>query len=130
MITGAAPSVPLQAALARFIERGHLGRHISKMRKIYDARRRFISSYISVAKDLPFKVRDSASGLHFIAELPESMPDRVIADEAKVGVVMRALSSYYVGEPLLNGVVIGYAATPVHEAQAAIDALLQQIAAK
>lgn len=130
-ITGAAPSVPLQAALARFIERGHLGRHISKMRKIYDARRRFISSYISVAKDLPFKVRDSASGLHFIAELPESMPDRVIADEAlKVGVVMRALSSYYVGEPLLNGVVIGYAATPVHVAQAAIDALLQQIAAK
>lgn len=127
-ITGAAPSTPIQAALARFIERGHLGRHISKMRKIYDERRRFVSAALANAKGSPFTVRDSASGLHFIAELPASLPDtEVSAKAAQVGVAMPALSEYYIAKPALNGVVIGYAATPIPQARAAIDAVMKQL---
>lgn len=127
-ITGAAPSSPIQAALARFIDRGHLGRHISKMRKIYDERRRFVKQYLEHSKLSPFTVRDSASGLHFIAELPASLPDYAVESAAaEAGVAMPALSGYYLGKPTVNGVVIGYAATPVPAARAAIDAVLKNI---
>lgn len=36
-VTGAQPSSLLQTAMASFTERGYFGRHIAKMRRIYDA---------------------------------------------------------------------------------------------
>ncbi len=46
-VLGGAPDFIVQAALARFIEGGHLARHIAKMRKIYDERRRFVSAELA-----------------------------------------------------------------------------------
>lgn len=128
-ITGTAPASPLQAALGRFIARGHLGRHISKMRKIYDERRCAVSRYMTAPKGSPFTIRDSASGLHFIAELPRSIPDvAVSALAASIGVALRPLSDYYIGEPRLNAVVVGFAATTPAAARVAVHALLKQVA--
>lgn len=127
-ITGAGPSSPLQAALARFIERGHLGRHISKMRKIYDERRKATSRYLTAPRGSPFKVRDSQSGLHFIAELPAAVPDVAVSElAASAGVALRPLSGYYLGEPRLNAVMVGFAATPPAAARTAINTFMKQV---
>ena len=42
-VASAAPSMVLQRALASFMENGYFGRHITRMRRIYDQRRRFAS---------------------------------------------------------------------------------------
>ena len=121
-ITGAAPSTFMQSALARFIDGGHLGRHIVKMRKLYDERRRFVRAQLENGS--VFKVRDTGSGLHFIAEIPSALRDvDVAAAAASQGVVLPALSQYFAGDPTANGVVVGYAATAVTDAQSAIDSI-------
>ena len=127
-IMGAAPPIPIQAALARFIDRGHLGRHVSKMRTIYDERRRFVSSRLAGPSGSPFTIRDSARGLHLIAQLPPTLSDvSVSAKAAEAGVALPALSKYYVQTSAQNGLVVGYAGASIPAAEAAIDALFDTI---
>jgi len=121
-----APSAMLQAALARFIASGSLGRHVTKMRGVYDERRRFVRDELLASARSQCDIRDSKAGLHFIALLPKKVPDvRVSARAAERGLILPALSSYYYGTPPRNGLVIGYAATSIPDAKAAIRALVE-----
>ena len=118
------PSTLLQQALTTFIESGHLSRHIAKMRKAYDERRRVISELLSSVDGSPFAIRDSLAGLHFIALLPRSIRDVDLAKRAASrGIVVPPLSGYCHERPRLNGLVVGFAATAAKEAKAAVLAL-------
>ena len=124
-VTGAAPSTILQAAVAKFIEMGGLARHIAKVRSVYDERRQFVTAELARLAGSIFHVRDSRAGLHFVAELPESIQDTVLSERAsQKGLVLPALSSHYFENPPRNGVIIGYAATPIPQAREAIGALV------
>lgn len=119
-----APSALLQHALTGFMESGHLSRHITKMRKAYDERRRVISGLLASAAGASFAIRDSQAGLHFIAMLPRSIRDVDVAKRAADrGIFVPPLSGYCHQKPSLNGVIIGFAATPPKEAKAAVLAL-------
>ncbi|HTV74395.1 MAG TPA: PLP-dependent aminotransferase family protein [Candidatus Acidoferrales bacterium] len=121
-VTGAQPSAIVQRALARFMTNGHLGRHIVKMRKIYDERRRYVSAEIQRVMHVP--VVDSQAGLHFVAELPRSIVDTGISDRAMAKrLVVPALSRYVHTVPKRNGLLIGYAAFSPAVAKAAIATL-------
>lgn len=121
-ITGSSPSIFVEAALARFIEGGHLKRHIAKMRKIYDQRRQFAAAELARDMEAVFRVRDTASGLHFIVEFPPELNDAEFSARAAArGITVNPLSGYYVGAPKLNGVVVGYAATPIEKSGPAIE---------
>ena len=118
-VLGGPPDAILQAALARFLERGHLGRHIAKMRRIYDERRAFVSA--EFLRSNAVRIRDSRAGLHFIAEFSREIPDATVTARAAArGIVLPALSSYFAGKPSLNGVVVGYAATSIARAKNAL----------
>ena len=124
-VTGAAPSAILQAALAKFIEMGNLARHIAKVRGVYDERRRFVTAELTRLAGTAFRVRDSRAGLHFIAEMPQTISDTALSERAsKKGLVVPALSSHYFENPPRNGVIIGYAATPIPQAREAISSLV------
>jgi GntR family transcriptional regulator/MocR family aminotransferase len=121
-VTSGSPDMLLQLALARFMELGHLSRHIAKMRKVYDERRIFVAA--ELAKIGALRIRDSRAGLHFIAELPAEVRDAEISQRAaSVGLVVPPLSGYFHGKAARNGLVIGYAATPVRHASRAVGAL-------
>ncbi len=123
--TGGPPSSHMQKALATFIEAGWLGRHVSKMRSIYDERRRFVHERLKQRANGRLEIHDSRAGLHFIAALPEHISDVAVSRRAsKRGLTVPALSEYHYTSPKRNGLVIGYAATPVSAADAAIQNLV------
>ena len=122
VVSGASPDTFVQAALARFMTGGHFGRHIAKMRKLYDERRAFVAERLH--RSGLFSVKDSRAGLHFIAELAPGRRDvDVSARASKAGLIVPALSSYFVSARPRSGLVIGYAATPPAQAKEAVDAL-------
>lgn len=115
----------LQAALAAFIERGHLDRHVATMRKIYDERRRYLSFALG---NSGLQVRDWGAGLHFIADVPEHLPDRQVSERAlERGITVPPLSSYFHGRSTMNGLIFGFAAIPMPAAKAAVESLLKAL---
>ncbi len=125
-VTGGHPSSIIQNALATFMENGHFGRHITKMRKIYDERRRFASSELARRAGSKIQVRDSRAGLQFIASLPKTIKDTELSlRAAERGIIVPALSNYFHGRPTLNGIVIGYAAIPTPITKQAVALLCE-----
>ncbi len=125
-VTGATPSIAMQRAMAVFIERGHLSRHITKLRKVYDERRRFLSAYL--AEHLECRIEDYAAGLHFVAHLPGSVSDvQFSARAAKSGLIAPPLSSFFGRKATQNGLVLGYAAAAPAVAKAAVDRLVRLV---
>jgi GntR family transcriptional regulator / MocR family aminotransferase len=122
-VSAGVPSTLLQAALADFMETGHFARHIRKMRTLYDERRRHIGAQL--VKSGLFSIADSGSGLHFIADLVPAVRDHLLSSELeKVNVMAPALSSFYFERPARNGLVLGYAATPVSRSRSALSTLV------
>lgn len=122
IVSGGSPDTLVQAAVARFMSGGHFGRHITKMRKLYDERRRFAAKRLE--RSGMFAVRDSLAGLHFIATLRADMDDAVLSQNASEhGLIVPALSSYYAGAGNERGLVIGYAATATAQAARAFTVL-------
>ncbi len=122
-VNGGVPSALLQAALADFMETGHFARHIRKMRTLYDERRVHIQTQLK--KSGLFAVSDAGGGLHFTADLIPPVSDRVVSAQAeKAGVMVPALSSFYFERPARNGLMVGYAATPLSQSRAALATLV------
>lgn len=125
-VTGGHPSSIIQNAVATFMENGHFGRHITKMRKIYDERRRFASAELARRAGSQIQVRDSRAGLQFIANLPKAIKDTELSlRAAEKGIIVPALSNYFHGRPTLNGIVVGYAAIPPSIAKQAVTLLCE-----
>ena len=115
-----------QAALARFIERGLLARHIRKVRRVYAARHaRILESLERRCSQL--QAIPSAAGLHLsvVAE-GKSLNVRRVVDRARSrGLRVGVLADYSFGAPCQTGFVIGYGAIP----SSRIDEGLKHLAA-
>jgi GntR family transcriptional regulator/MocR family aminotransferase len=115
----------LQAAVAAFMERGHFARHVARMRSIYDERRRFLSSTLCNAG---FQVCDWGAGLHFTADIPNQLPDYEVSERAlEQGIDVPPLSRYFHGPSTMNGLVFGFAASPIPTAKIAVKSLLKAL---
>ena len=104
------PSVE-QAILTDFIEEGHFGRHIRRMRTLYRERQMtLVEALRREAGDL-VEVEPSDAGIHLVAWLPEGLGDSDVSRAAAArGVEARPMSSFYAGEPGRGGLELGYAA--------------------
>ena len=124
-IFGGPPDMFVQAALARFMDEGHFGRHIARMRNVYDERRRFVSGELATRGGGAFTIRDTRAGLHFVAELPSEIDDVPFSKRAaQHGIIAPALSGYYYGTARRNGAVIGYASSAIEIAKSAVATLV------
>jgi GntR family transcriptional regulator/MocR family aminotransferase len=120
-VTGSQPSPVIQRAVANFMSSGQLARHVTKMRRLCDERRQFVSAEFSRAIGTSADVRDFATGLHFVVGLPHTIQDAPLSVRAaQAGVTLRPLSAYFHGAPTDNGIVVGYAVAPVSVAKRAI----------
>ncbi|WP_329520017.1 MocR-like pyridoxine biosynthesis transcription factor PdxR [Spirillospora sp. NBC_01491] len=113
--------LPVQAALARFIDEGLLARHIRASRRRYQTRHERIGELL--ARDFADRLAivPSAAGLHLSATFPDGThagrPGEGPVDDAEVarralaeGVGLFPLSKFAVTEPPMSGLVFGYGA--------------------
>ncbi len=111
--TVAAGQPPLieQAVLTEFITEGHFGRHIRRMRALYQERRAVLLDEAKRELAGLLEVQVSDAGLHAIGWLPRGVDDRPAARLAAAeGVDTVPLSSFYQGPGKQRGLILGFAA--------------------
>nr|WP_221243222.1 PLP-dependent aminotransferase family protein [Conexibacter arvalis] len=113
-----------QLALADFVERGELDRHLRRMRPRYRARRDALVA--ALAEHLPtWRIGGVAAGLHTVALLPKEVDERsLLARAERSGMRLHGLSWFRVA-PGPPGVVLGYGGL----SEAAIARLVPQLGA-
>ena len=107
-----------QYVLTEFIEAGHFGRHLRRMRRTHAERRHTLVSELEKRMPGFFTIRGSQAGLHLAAKINSSRSDIKLAKQLEqIGIISRSLSDYYLPRTRpaqqINGLVLGFAcATP------------------
>ena len=102
-----------QHTLAAFMRTGGFERHISRSRKVYQARRDALMTALDrELADLPHEVSRSEAGLHLLLHMRNGMLERELIERASAaGVRVYGLSAYYTPpvKPPKATLVLGYA---------------------
>lgn len=123
---GFSPGWP-QAILAEFIAEGHLVQHIRRMRVLYRRRRMALLAAIQRHAGDLLLPRLSEAGLHVALEFHDGRDDRMAAAAAQAaGLVVAPLSRYAVARRL-SGLLLGFAAFPEAELEAAVQRLARAL---
>ena len=105
--------LPVQAALADFIERGYFLTHIRRLRQAYAERRELLVRVLSSQLGRIGQITSQAAGLHLLVRFSDEIDDRrVQALAAERGTTVRALSPYFIGPTVARGLVVGFGYTP------------------
>jgi GntR family transcriptional regulator/MocR family aminotransferase len=108
--------MPLQAALAEFIEMGHFATALRRARQSYAQRRRSLLSALQPCLGEQAQITGAEQGLHLCLRLPEVVDDKALADRiALQGLTVRPLSAYCLKRKEAKGLVIGYGYAPLAE---------------
>lgn len=103
-----------QRALAHFIENGELVRHLSRMRKIYEARQASLRFYLNKYFGDEIEVVGGAGGTHLTVVFRDGIDDGVLARAAAaLQVTAKPLSAFCgtdAATPARQGLVLGYGA--------------------
>ncbi|WP_101047285.1 PLP-dependent aminotransferase family protein [Macromonas nakdongensis] len=118
--------MPLQAALAEFIEMGHFASALRRARQTYAERRqKLVDALAPVLHSGQGRIHGAAQGLHLCLRLPACADDRALAQQAaQRGLTVRPLSAYCLQRQDLRGLAIGYG----YAAPALIDRYGRQLA--
>jgi len=111
--TIAAGHLPLieQAVLTEFITEGHFGRHLRRMRALYQERRAVLLDAAERELAGLLAVQVSDAGLHAVGWLPQGTDDRAAARLATAeGVDTVPLSGFYREPGKRSGLMLGFAA--------------------
>ena len=108
--------IPLQAALAEFIEMGHFTRALRGARHSYAEHRRCLLDALKPCLGTLAHISGAEQGLHLCVNLPSAIDDKALAQRiGSTGLSVRALSAYCVSRKDLRGLVIGYGYAPLAE---------------
>jgi GntR family transcriptional regulator/MocR family aminotransferase len=125
-ITGQFAPLLLQAALADFIDEGHMSAHLKRMRKIYAARRQVFRRLAQSELSEWMTLRPTDAGIQFVGELRSGLDDVAIAAAARRrGLNVSPLSMHYRHDKPKPGLVLGYAASSEASMPAAFRSLRQ-----
>ncbi|MEP6730947.1 MAG: PLP-dependent aminotransferase family protein [bacterium] len=106
-------SLPVQAALARFMEEGGFARHVHRLNTVYRARRALVTEYLREELSEHLTLIPSDAGIH-VAALARTASARAMADVAQrayeADVAIQDLAMFAVSEPPRAGLVLGYGA--------------------
>jgi GntR family transcriptional regulator/MocR family aminotransferase len=110
--------IPLQAALAEFIEMGHFSSALRRARQSYAERRAALLEALKPVLTNHTFISGAEQGLHLCLRLPENVDDQALAQRiAQQGVTVRPLSAYCLARTDLRGLVIGYGYAPLSDIQ-------------
>jgi len=113
-----------QAVVAKFLTGGHFGRHIRRMRLLYEHRQQVLQNAIATRLGDEVDLRLSETGLHGVGWLRRRTDDVETADlAARAGVTVGALSTYCNERRLPPALLFGYAGFPDDQLVEATDRL-------
>jgi GntR family transcriptional regulator/MocR family aminotransferase len=101
-----------QAALAEFVDAGHLGAHLKRVRSIYQERRNVLRRAIESRLGDLVSTTGGLAGLHLPYFFTQPLDDVALSNEMlEAGIIVRPLSMYY-ADPAncRSGMVLGFAA--------------------
>lgn len=99
-----------QAAFADVLESGELAAHLRRRRQAHLAARDVLLEALRPLCEMGGRVHAPEQGLHLVAELPPGVrAELVVADAARAGVVMRALSSLAIEARMPEALLLGFA---------------------
>jgi len=114
--------------LHAFMEEGHFGRHVRRMRMLYGERADALRATVKAHLAGTLKIPAIAAGFDTPAFLPPALDDRLVAARAEqAGLEVRALSSYAIARPAPAGLVLGFAAVGIPEIEAGVATLARVI---
>jgi GntR family transcriptional regulator/MocR family aminotransferase len=106
--------MPLQAALAEFIELGHFASALRRARHSYAERRQCLLEALQPCLSERARITGAEQGLHLCLRLPDSVDDKALALRiGSLGLTVRALSAYCLQRTDAKGLVIGYGYAPL-----------------
>ncbi|HKU95141.1 MAG TPA: PLP-dependent aminotransferase family protein [Vineibacter sp.] len=109
------PPVVFQAALADFIEAGHFGRHLRRMRVLYGERGQALKDAVDRHLAGAIAMERPQAGLHAIGWLQRTVDDSLVSHlAAQQGIEARPLSLYAIGR-IKPGLVLGFASVSPKE---------------
>lgn len=111
--------MPVQAALAEFIEMGHFASALRRARQSYAERRQMLLDALRPVlrddADGP-RITGAEQGLHLCLRLPSRVDDVALTQRiAQQGLTVRPLSAYCLRRTDLRGLIIGYGYAPLDE---------------
>jgi GntR family transcriptional regulator/MocR family aminotransferase len=129
-ITALSTSLLQQATLAEFIEQGHFGRHIRRMRILYKERLRVITEALrrEVRDELVWTMPEA--GMHICVKFLCKADDVAVSSAlqaAEIGAM--PLSAFYIRRAKAQGLVLGFAGYTPRAIQAAVRKLRQVVKA-
>ena len=108
--------MPVQAALAEFIEMGHFASALRRARQSYALRRQCLLDALAPCLGHGVHITGAEQGLHLCLSLPADCDDRALArDIARLGLTVRPLSAYCLARQDLRGLIIGYGYAPYED---------------
>ena len=111
-----------QAALADFMDEGHLTRHIRRMRLLYAQRRELLVGLARGA--LPLDIHAPEAGMHLVGWLPDGVDGQYAAQKAAEHGIFTPLVSTFSLEPSgRNGLLMGYASIRESEIREGVERL-------
>jgi len=106
--------MPVQAALAEFIDMGHFASALRKARQSYALRRQTLLTALQPCLSDQAQITGAEQGLHLCLRLPDGFDDQALAARLhQIGLLVRPLSKYCVSRQDLKGLVIGYGYAPL-----------------
>jgi len=115
------PPYLYQEVLADFMALGHFGRHIRKMRQVYNARRSTLIDCLQNEFGDKLRVHGAPAGMHVTVTLPDGFDDRALgARAAGERLWLLPLSPTYAGKKPGNGFVLGFGSTSNEQIPAAV----------
>ena len=124
-IAGRGPSTIEQATLAEFISRGHLERHVRRLRAVYAEREALLVSHLRNV-DAVESIHGLGAGSHLVVRLrSESEERRVAKAAAAAGIEVPLIRDYGSG----RGLILGYGSTDakaIQEGMAVLRASLSR----
>jgi GntR family transcriptional regulator/MocR family aminotransferase len=97
-----------QAALADFLDEGHLDRHVRRMRRLYKHRRAVLLEELDRYFGKDATIRGDAAGLHLTVTFRAGRAVRARAQRA--GVHLAGTEIYYTSTPARNEFILGFSA--------------------
>lgn len=129
-ITGQFAPLLLQAALADFIEQGHMTRHLRRMRRIYAQRRQLFREKWAARMQPWGRLVLSEAGMQMVALLEPGLSDAGIALDCRArGVNVSPLSIQYHHADRIHGLLVGYAAANPIAMRRGFDVLFDVLSA-
>ena len=105
-----------QKIIAAFMQKGHLPRHIRRMRTLYGERRRSVTAALQVEFGARIAIENTAGGMHLLARFPGAADDTELVKRAAAGLAPSALSVLTVAHDCGRGLLLGFTNIPANDA--------------